>query len=117
LGLYDNGFTVSKGRLPETNRERISMAAFENFLGQIKEAGIHIQNEGALTKKARSVSDWPSVVAEVALSGRREGILFERATFDEPTNECLAEILSDYSFTEVEARAVIDNTLLAGQRT
>ncbi|MGF6604754.1 hypothetical protein P3T23_009510 [Paraburkholderia sp. GAS448] len=92
------------------------MAAFENFLDQIKEAGIQIQNEGALAKKARSVSDWPSAVAEAASTGRKEGILFERARADEPTDERLATILSGYSFTPVEARAVIDNTLLAGQR-
>lgn len=92
------------------------MAAFENFLDQIKEAGIQIQNEGALTKKARFVSDWPSVVAEVAKTGRKEGILFERVNYDEPSNERLAEILNGYSFTPVEARAVIDNTMLAGVR-
>lgn len=92
------------------------MAAFENFLDQIKDAGIQIQNEGALTTKARFVSDWPSVVAEVALTGRNEGIRFERMNCNEPTNEHLAEILNGYSFTPIEARAVIDNTMLADQR-
>jgi hypothetical protein len=92
------------------------MAALENFLDQIKEAGIQIRNEGALTRKARFVSDWPAVVAEAALTGRREGILFERVSADAPTDDRLATILRGYSFTPVETRAIIDNTRPAGQR-
>ena len=92
------------------------MTTFETFLDRIKEAGIRIQNEQALARKAGSVSDWPSAVAKAVLTGRNEGILFERATAGEPSNERLATILSGYSFTPIEARVIIDNTLLAVQR-
>jgi len=92
------------------------MTTFESFLDRIKEAGIQITNEDALAQKARSVADWPSAVAKAVLTGRNEGIRFERATPGEPTNDRLATILGGYSFTPIEVRVIIDNTLLADRR-
>ncbi|MCA7889921.1 hypothetical protein QZM25_33365 [Burkholderia contaminans] len=90
------------------------MPTFETFLDQMKAAGVQILNEGALTTMARQVSDWPAVVADAAVRGRKQGIVFERVTADVPTNDGLESILSDFSFTPQEARAVIDNTLPVG---
>ncbi|BBA45327.1 MULTISPECIES: hypothetical protein [Burkholderia] len=90
------------------------MPTFETFLDQMKAAGVQILNEGALTTMARQVSDWPAVVADVAVRGRKQGIIFERVTADVPTDDGLETILSDFSFTPQEARAVIDNTFPMG---
>lgn len=85
--LYDNRTWEQWAIRLTTTKERINMAAYEDFLSQIKEAGIGIQNEAVPTTKARPLSDGPS-----------------------------AAILCGCRFTPDQAQAILDNTMLTVRR-
>lgn len=90
----------------------LNMPSFQDFLGQIKEAGILVRGESVLVEKASSSADWTAEVALLARVGRKDGIVFERSAAQRPSNDQLASILRGYSFKPEDANAVIANTML-----
>ncbi len=88
------------------------MPSFQAFLSQIKEAGIRVQGESVLVKKASSSANWTAEVALLARVGRKDGVVFEGAAAQRPSNDQLASILRGYGFNPEDANPVIENTML-----
>jgi len=88
------------------------MPTFQDFIDQIKQAGILVQGESVLVDKVSSSANWTAEVAMLARVGRKDGVVFERTATTQPSNYQLASILRGYAFTPEEANAVIENTML-----
>lgn len=85
------------------------MPKFEDFLDEIKGAGIIISGNAALLSAVAGAQNWPAIVATLARTGRADGIRFRRTGWDLPSDDRLSAVLAGYPFTPTEAKSFIDN--------
>lgn len=95
--------------------ERLDQAgpSFDDFIDQIKAAGVTIEGEATLRSIAAGSADWTEEVVRCAQQGRKEGIRFTRPGADAPSDEQLAAIIRGYPFQNLACTQVVGNIAIA----
>ncbi len=88
------------------------MPTIQNLLCELKNAGVTIAGEDAIQSAATSAGDsWPQVFSELAVTGRKDGVLLTTQAGTGPTMERLDHILSGYPFTFEQCQIVMQNII------
>lgn len=82
---------------------------FNDFMDQLKAAGVSIEGEASLRTKVAASSDWTNEVGLLAEQGRKIGIRFTRGAADAPSSEQIDAILRGYPFKGAARAQVINN--------
>lgn len=89
------------------------MPGFQDFVDQLKVAGVTIEGEAAFAAKVNAADNWTKEVANLALIGRKDGIRFTRPSMERPSNEQIAAIVRGYPFTTIEQSHLIESVVQA----
>lgn len=87
------------------------MPRVEEFLAELRDAGVKITGEAEICGCARRKVSWPAVLTDLARSGRKQGVRFTRAGLDGPSDARLQNILRGYAFSAAESQLFIENVL------